>query len=220
MTIRGISSMATRLVLNELAPAYTREPVEVLSIGGVDAERRVEAREPFDFVVLAQATIERLAAAGHVHREGSIDLVHSGMAIAVPAGAAHPDIGSEGAVRSLVASLRVGYSTGPSGKHVLALVDRWGLTASARLVNAPPGVPVATLLAGDKADIGFQQLSEFLEMPGIEIVGPLPREIQLTTVFRAAICTASTRREQTAALLAWLASPETAAAKRRCGMEP
>ena len=217
--LTGLSSMATRSVLDALAAAYEAVPVKVESIGGVDVERRVAAGEACDFVVLAGATIERLATAGRVHREGSVDLARSGMAIAIPAGAARPDIGSEAAVRAAVASSRgVGYSTGPSGKYVLGLVDRWGLAASTRLVEAPPGVPVATLLARGDADLGFQQMSELLDMPGIEIVGPMPPDIQLITVFRAAVCTASTHREATEALLRYFASPGTAAVKRRCGM--
>lgn len=221
MTLTGLSSMATRQVLDALAAVYEPVPVKVESIGGVDAERRVEAGEACDFVVLAAATIERLAAAGRVHREGSVDLARSGMAIAIPAGAPRPDISSEAAVRAAVASAQgVGYSTGPSGKHVLRLLERWGLAGSARRVEAPPGVPVATFLAGGDAAIGFQQMSELLGMPGIDIVGPLPPDIQLTTVFRAAVCTASRQREATEALLRFLASPETAAVKRRWGMEP
>ena len=221
MTLHGLSSMATRQVLDALAAAYEPVPVNVESIGGVDVQRRVEAGEACDFVVLAAATIERLAAAGHVHREGSVDLARSGMAIAIPAGGARPDIANEAAVRAAVAASRgVGYSTGPSGKYVLQLVERWGLGGSVRLVEAPPGVPVATFLARGEADIGFQQMSELLDMPGIEIVGPMPPDIQLVTVFRAAVCRASGRRAETEALLQYLASPSTTTIKRRYGMEP
>ena len=208
-------------MLDELGGGYTAVPVRVESIGGVDVERRVEAGEAFDFVVLAAAAIERLAASGRVHPEGSVDLARSGMALAIRAGAQRPDISSEAAVRAALASAHgVGYSTGPSGKHVLRLVERWGLAGSARLVEAPPGVPVATLLARGDVDLGFQQLSELLDMPGIEIVGPLPAEIQAITVFRAAVCSASGHRNETEALLRYLASPATAAIKRRCGMSP
>jgi molybdate transport system substrate-binding protein len=221
MRLTGISSMATRQVLEALAAAYDGLPVKVESIGGVDAERRVAAGEAFDFVVLAAAAIERLAAAGRVHRAASVDVARCGMAIAVPDGSAPPDIASEAAVRAAVANARgVGYSTGPSGKHLIKLVERWGLAKSARLVATPPGVPVATLLARGEADLGFQQLSELLDMPGIDIVGPMPPEIQETTVFRGAVCIASTRCAETEALLAYFASPETAAVKHRYGMEP
>jgi len=138
----------------------------------------------------------------------------------VPAGAPHPDIRSGEAVRAaVVAANGVGYSTGPSGKYFLGLVDRWQLKDSVRLVNAPPGVPVASLLARGEATLGFQQMSELIDMPGIEIVGSMPADIQLTTVFRAAVCTASRHPSETRALLAWIASPQTAEVKRRYGME-
>jgi molybdate transport system substrate-binding protein len=222
--IRGLGSMATRQVLAELAAAYARDggvEVKVDAIGGLDVERRVVAGEAFDFIVLAAATIERLASTGHVMLEGSVDVARSGMAIAVPAGAPHPDIRNEDAVRAaVIAANGVGYSTGPSGKYFLGLIERWQLDEKVRLVNAPPGVPVASLLARGEASIGFQQMSELLEMPGTEIVGPMPPDIQVTTVFRGAICTASRQPAETRALLAWIASPKNAAVKQRFGMEP
>jgi ABC-type molybdate transport system, periplasmic component len=224
MTLHGIGSMATRLVLAELAATYSNETgleVKAEAIGGLDVERRVLAREPFDFVVLAAATIERLASEGNVTLEGSVDVARSGMAIAVPTGEPHPDIRDGEAVRAAVIAARgVGYSTGPSGKYVLELVERWQLGGRIGLVNAPPGVPVASLLARGEATLGFQQMSELLEMPGIEIVGPMPPDIQLTTVFRGAVCSASRQPTQARSLLAWLASTQTAAVKRRYGMEP
>lgn len=224
MKIHGIGSMATRLVLAELADMYTRETgIEVMAeaIGGLDVERRIIAGEAFDFVALAAATLERLASEGHVTLAGSVDVAHSGMAIAVPAGEPHPDIRDEQAVRAAVMAARgVGYSTGPSGKYFLGLVERWQLGDRIGLVNAPPGVPVASLLARGEASLGFQQMSELIDMPGIEIVGTMPPDIQLITVFRAAVCTASRHPAETRALLAWIASPQTAAVKRRYGMEP
>ena len=98
--ITGISSMATRHVLAELAEAYTQQsgqPVAIESVGGVDALRRVQEGEAFDFVVLAADAIEKLAAGGRVDPASRIDLARSGVAIAVAAGAPRPDIASESA---------------------------------------------------------------------------------------------------------------------------
>src|SRR5580765_8261545 len=97
--------MATRGVLAELADAYRQQsgqPVAIESVGGVDALRRVQAGEAFDFVVLAADAIERLGAAGHVDTASRIDFARSGVAIAVAAGAPRPDIGSESAIRDAV----------------------------------------------------------------------------------------------------------------------
>jgi molybdate transport system substrate-binding protein len=226
MMLTVISSLATRKVLAELAATHERKArvgVKVESIGGVDAERRVEEGEAFDLVVLAAAAIDRLTSADRAHRDSVADVARSGMAAAVPAGAAHPDIATEQALRNaIVRAKRICYSTGPSGTHLVRLIERWGLSEmlTPRLLRAPPGVPVAALLARGEADLGFQQCSELLDMPGIEVVGALPAQIQEITVFRGAVCAASKQAKEARELLAYLASAETGAVKRRYGMEP
>ncbi len=224
--ITGISSMATRHVLAELADTYTRQSGQqftIVSAGGVDAVRRVQEGEAFDFVVLAADAIERLAAGGRVDPGSRTDLARSGVAIAVAAGATRPDISNESAVRDAVLRARsIGYSTGPSGAHLVRLFERWGIgdAIAPRTVRAPPGVPIGTLVARGDVELGFQQLSELMHLPGIEVIGLLPAEIQAVTIFSAAVCTVSRRRAAAEALLAFLASPEADATKRRHGMEP
>ena len=117
---------------------------------------------------------------------------------------------------------RICYSTGPSGDHLKALCEKWGVADSVlgRALVAPPGVPVASLVARGDADLGFQQLSELMGQPGIEIVGPLPPEIQSVTVFSAGVSSKSAEHEAARALVAYLASAETGDTKRRYGMEP
>lgn len=224
--IGGISSMATRAVLAELADAYGRQSgqrVAMESVGGVDAARRVRAGEAFDFVVLASTAIEALAAEGRIDPRSRIDFARSGIAIAVKAGAPHPEIGDEAAIRQAVlAANTIGYSTGPSGVHLVRLFGRWGIaeTIAPRIVQAPPGVPVGTLVARGEVELGFQQRSELIHVPGVDVVGELPPEIQAITTFSAAVCTASTRHAAANAWLRFLASSEADAAKRRRGMEP
>jgi molybdate transport system substrate-binding protein len=224
--ITGISSMATRQVLAELADVYQRQSgqrVAIVSVGGVDAVRRVQDGEPFDFVVLAADALDRLATAGRIDPGSRIDLARSGVAIAVAAGAPRPDIGNELAIRQAVLAARsIGYSTGPSGAHLARLFERWGIaeTIAPRIVQPPPGVPVGTLVARGDVELGFQQLSELMHLPGIDVIGPLPPEIQVVTVFSAAVITTSTRPEAAKALLSFLTSGEAEAAKRRHGMEP
>jgi molybdate transport system substrate-binding protein len=224
--ITGISSMAMRHVLGELADVYTRQsgqPVTIESVGGVDAVRRINDGEPFDFLVLAADAVEQLASNGRVDPDSRTDLARSGVAIGVAAGAPRPDVGSETAIRDAVLRARsIGYSTGPSGAHVVRLFERWGIAdvIAARLVQASPGVPVGTLVARGDVELGFQQLSEWIHLPGIDVIAMLPPEIQVITVFSAAACTASSRDAAVHALLAFLASPEAGAIKRRHGMEP
>lgn len=220
--------MATRQVLAELATAFEQQsgtPVVFESVGGVDAARRVQAGEAFDVVVLASDAIDKLIAGGHLQAGSKVDLVHSGVAVAVRAGAPLPDIGSEDAVKQAVlAAPSLSCSTGPSGVALAKLFERWGIAGEiqGRMVQAPPGVPVGTLVARGEVALGFQQLSELLHVAGITIVGPLPPAIQITTTFSAAVPSAvvgAPRAEAVQALLRYMASPEAAAAKQRQGMQ-
>ncbi|MDN7736798.1 MULTISPECIES: substrate-binding domain-containing protein [Burkholderia] len=221
-----ISSMATRQLLARLAEDYwaaTGQAMTIESVGGVDAARRVADGEAFDLVVLADAALVKLAAGGHLDGAGRVAIARSEVAVAVREDAPHPAIDSGAAVREAVLRARsIGYSTGPSGTHLEALFAQWGIaeTIASRIVRARPGVPVAALIAAGEVELGFQQRSELLDQPGIAIVGPLPDEVQAVTVFAGAVGSLCTRREAAAAFLAFLASPQAAAAKLACGMSP
>ncbi|HUW35819.1 MAG TPA: substrate-binding domain-containing protein [Rhodocyclaceae bacterium] len=224
--ITGISSMATRQVLAELADAYRKMSgvvVEFESVGGVDAAKRVQAGEAFDVVVLAADAIAKLVGAGSVIARSETDLVRSAVAIAVRAGAVRPDIGSEATLRDTVLHARtIGYSTGPSGVALMGLFERWGIAENVRerIVQAPAGVPVGQLVASGEVELGFQQLSELLHLPGIDLLGTMPSGAEIVTTFSAGLCAASVQPEAVRALLAFMRSPAAIDAKRRHGMEP
>jgi len=224
--IRGISSMATRLVLADLVALWrqrTGQRVAIESVGGVDAAKRVAAGESFDVVFLASDAIDKLIASGHVRAGSRVDLVRSGVGVAVREGAPRPDISSEAAVRTAVLQARsLSYSTGPSGVALAQLFARWGIAEQIkdRIVTPPPGVPVGSLVAKGEVELGFQQLSELLPLPGITVLGALPEAIQIVTIFSGGICAVSQQPEAVRELLAAWAAPETAAVKRRHGMEP
>jgi molybdate transport system substrate-binding protein len=224
--ITGISSMATRQVLAELIELFCKDSnwqVEFESVGGVDAAKRVQAGEAFDVVVLAADAIDQLLASGRVAAGSKVDLVRSSVAVAVRAGAPRPDIGSEVALRRAVLAARsMSYSTGPSGVYLARLFERWGIADAikSRVVQAPPGVPVGTLVARGDVELGFQQLSELMHLQGIEVIGTLPAEVQIVTTFSGGVCTAATQPDAARKLLAFLASPAADEAKRRYGMEP
>ncbi|MFO1310714.1 MAG: substrate-binding domain-containing protein [Burkholderiales bacterium] len=216
--------MAVRAMLAELAHLYearTAVPVRVESVGGVDAERRVRDGEALDFVVLARDAIDRLASAGRVDPDSRVDLALSRMAVAIRDGIPRPAIDSEEGVRDAILAARtIGYSTGPSGRHLMDLLARWGIdgAVASRLVQAPPGIGVGALLARGDADIGFQQASEFLGVQGIEVLGPLPDAIQSVTVFAGAVGTNAASPGAARDFLAWLASDAAAGAKQRNAM--
>ena len=225
-TLKMLSSMATRQVLAELVAAHAAAGGAITTleaVGGVDAARRVQDGEVLDVVVLASGAMDALAAAGKTVAGTQVGLVRSGIAVAVPAGSPHPDLCDAAAVRaSVLAAPTIGYSTGPSGTHLLKTFERWGIleTIRDRIVQATPGVPVASMVADGRVALGFQQLSELLNVPGIDIVGPLPEGVQLTTVFAAAVAATSTQPEAARALIAFMASEAATPAKQRQGMEP
>jgi molybdate transport system substrate-binding protein len=224
--ITGISSMATRQILADLADLYEQRTgwrVVIRPMGGVEAARLVRAGETADVIILASNVMEQLENEGHLVSGSGVNFARSGVAIAIPAGAPRPDISDEEAVRRAVLGPRtICYSTGPSGDHLMRLLKRWGMaeSASLRTVQAPPGVPVGVMVARGEADLGFQQLSELLHVPGIEIVGPLPPDIQAVTVFSAGVSATSVQYSESRALIAYVTSPEADAVKRRYGMEP
>jgi molybdate transport system substrate-binding protein len=222
--------MATRQVLADLARAFETRAgtaVQFESVGGVDAAQRVAAGEAFDLVVLAADAIDRLIDAGHLQAGSRVDWLHSGVALAVKAGANAPDISSEEAVRQAVlAAASIGFSTGPSGVALLKLFQTWGIVEALgeRLVQARPGVPVASLVASGEVALGFQQLSELLGVEGIQIVGPLPEAIHIVTTFCAALpqglAADPAKSLAVRALLDFMRSPEVGAMTSRHGMAP
>ena len=216
--------MATRLILGELTQRYAAArgvTAQIKAMGGVDAAKLVREGAATDIVILASGPMAKLEAEGHLVSGSVKPFARSGMAISAREGAARPDIGDEAAVKHAVfAAAKVGYSTGPSGDHLLQLCERWGIPAdSDRLLKAPPGMPVGSLVAEGKVELGFQQLSELVNVPGTVVLGPLPPEIQATTVFAAGIASTSQQKALTQALIDYLTSAETAAVKQAQGME-
>lgn len=224
-TLSGISSMATRAVLAALAQACAERSgvqVAIESVGGVDAAKRVAAGEAFDVVFLAADALDKLIAAGHV-RPGRVDLMRSPVALAVRAGAPRPDVSTEAALQQAVlAAPTLGYSTGPSGHHLAALFERWGIADAVRerIVVPPPGVPVGRLVAEGRVALGFQQLSELMDLPGIEVLGLLPPGAAFITTFSGGVAAVSPHGDAVRAMLDFMASPEADAAKARHGMTP
>ena len=224
--MNAISSMATRHVLVDLLAAARTAGlprVELESTGGVDAAGRVAAGGAFDLAFLADDALRRLASDGSVRSDSVTPLMLSQVAAAVRAPtrgvprAPSPAL-SDGADvrRALLAAEHVGYSTGPSGAELVRMIKDWGLydALRARLVQAPPGVPVARMLTSGDVDLGFQQLSELAGQPEVRILGALPRDCAIDTVFSGAVARNADDPVLATEVLSFLAS-DTAAPIRR-----
>ncbi len=223
--LKVLSSMAAREVLAELIKGFSAasgQPVAAEAAGGVEVAKRIQAGESVDVAVLSDAAIDKLIASAQL-RAGRVDLVKSGVAIAVRSGSGRPDVGSEAAVKAAVLDApSLSYSTGPSGVYLEKLFARWGILDAirSRIVVPSPGVPVASLLAAGQAQLGFQQLSELLNVAGIEVLGPLPAAIQTITTFSAGISVHCEQPQVAMELLNYMRMPAAAAVVQRYGMEP
>jgi len=217
--VKGLSSMATRQLLGALveeAVAAGLPALAVESVGGVDAAERVAAGEEVDLVFLADGALAKLAGAGHVDAATVTPLVLSRVAVALASGTdapaapvtalAYPD--AEGLRAALRAATRIGYSTGPSGTALVRMIEEWGMTDELgdRLVQARPGQPVATLLAEGEVDLGLQQYSELVGVPGVRILGMLPPDCAIETVFSGAVATRAEDPAAASAVLEFFAS--------------
>lgn len=221
--LKMISSMATRELLAALAARFAEKSARAViaeAAGGVDVARRVEAGEAVDVVVLAANAIDKLIASGKL-LPGRVDIVQSGIAMAVRAGAAPPPIATEEEVRrAVLAAQTLSYSTGPSGQYLEALFARWGILQQVRdrIVVPPPGIPVGSLVAEGKVALGFQQLSELMNLKGVTLLGLLPESIQSMTIFSGGVGAGTDAPDAARALLAFLAAPEVAQLKIEHGM--
>jgi molybdate transport system substrate-binding protein len=182
---------------------------------------RLARREPLDLVILSADSLDRQIAAGRVLPGSRVDLVRSGIGVAVKAGAPKPDIGSADAlVRALLQARSVGYSASASGVYLEGLFRRLGVTEQlAPKLKRPQGEPVGQLVARGEVEIGLQQVSELLPISGIDYVGPLPPEIQEFTLFSAGIPTNAAQPDAARAFIAYVRTPASAIIIRRWGME-
>jgi molybdate transport system substrate-binding protein len=216
--------MAGRKLLGDLISnleATSEQRVSLECVGGVDAAKRVRAGEPLDVVVLSREVIDDLIGAARIAPGSRVDIWVSGVGVAVRAGAARPDISSAAGVKAAVlAARRVGYSTGPSGQYLAKLFASWDADGKLkdRITVAPPGIPVTSLLARGEIELAFQQLSE-LGGEGIEVVGPLPPDIQMLTTFSGGVALSSTQPGAARALLDFLALPTHKSSKQAHGMD-
>ena len=224
--VRVLSTLALKGAVVQLAGAYQAE-----SGTRIDADfaptlallDRLRGGEAADVVILTREALDDLAASGVVAADSCADLARSFVGIAVKAGAPHPDIATEAALRAtLLAASSVAYSRiGASGILFAQLIERMGIAAeiNARAIVIPSGFTAERLLSGE-AELAVQQISELKLVDGIEVVGPIPHGLQTPAVFSAGRLAASNNAAASDRLLKYLASPEVVPALRRSGLEP
>jgi molybdate transport system substrate-binding protein len=225
-TVRVLSTLALKGAVQSLAGQY-------LAASGVriDADfaptlallERMRRGEVADVVILTREGLAELAREGSVVAASCVDLARSYVGIAVKAGAAHPDIATEPALRAaLLAARSVAYSRlGASGILFAQLIERLGIASdiNARAVIIPQGFTAERLVTGE-ADLAVQQISELKQIAGIEVVGGIPRELQTPAVFSAGRMAASDKVAPSDQLLRFLASKDVAPVLRESGLEP
>jgi molybdate transport system substrate-binding protein len=221
-----IASTAMREVMDELVPMFERasgHKVAISFLSGAVLPVKVKEGAQADVVVTTPATIDDLVAAGRVAPNTRVDFVRSGAGVAVRAGAPKPNVATPDAFKAaLLAAKTVGYSQGPSGVHFMTVLARLGITdqVKAKGVVPPLGSRVGTLIAEGKAEIGVQQITELLQIPGIDFVGPLPKELQANIVYATATPTSAKEKVGAAALVKFLSSEPALPVIKKVGLEP
>lgn len=224
--IKVIASNGMKEAYLQALPTFeqsTNFKVQTEWVGSESIKKRLIANEPFDLVMTARSWIDELAAQGKILPNTVVDLAKSGIGVGVKAGAAKPDISTtEAFKRTLISANTISYSSGASGVYLIGLIEKLGVAAEVKpkLKQTSPGSPVGAVLANGEADIGLQQISELLLFPGVDLVGPLPADIQLTSVFSAAIPSGSKERDGAKALIKFLASPVMIPAIKKMGIDP
>jgi molybdate transport system substrate-binding protein len=224
--VRLLSTLALMGAVRSLAGRYqaelgTRIDADFApTLGLLD---RLRGGEAADVVILTREGLDELASEGAVVADSRVDLARSYVGIAVKAGADHPDIATEAALRAtLLGAGSVAYSRiGASGIFFAQLIERMGIASeiNAKARITPSGFTAERLVAGD-ADLAVQQISELKQVAGVEIVGPIPLHMQNPAVFSAGRLAGSKRVVQADELLKYLASPEAAQVLRDSGLEP
>jgi molybdate transport system substrate-binding protein len=229
--VRVMISGGLTAAYNALVPEFERSTGnKVLTAYGPSMGTTVNAipvrlarGEPADVLIMVGYALGDLAKQGKVIADSRVDLVKSPIGIAVRSGAAKPDISSADAIkRALLAAKSVAYSDSASGVYVstemfakLGIVD--AMKDKARKI---PATPVGETVARGEAEIGLQQISELKPVSGIDIIGPLPDELQKITVFSAGIATVSKEPDAAKALIKFLASPAARDTIVNSGLEP
>jgi len=226
VTLKVLTSNSMHAVMDELVPQFERASGHRISISYDPAKlmlSRIRSGESADLAILGSSVIDELAKDGHIAPDTRVVLARCGIGMAVRAGAARPDIGSvEAFKRALLGAKSIAYTIdGASGMHFAGLIERLGiaeaLKASARRRS---GGLIGELVASGEAEIAIQQIPELMAVRGIDLVGPIPAELQKITVVAAGVFRDAREPQAARALLGFLSQPLAAAVIKSKGLEP
>jgi molybdate transport system substrate-binding protein len=225
--IKVLASNGVRGALEELAPAFERETGNklVISFGLAAAlKRQIEAGEAFDVAILTSAGIDDLARQDWIDGDSRAAIARSGVGIGVRKGAPRPDIGNAVALkRTLLAAKSITWAKeGQSGIYFASVLERIGIAdqMKPKVVLAPSGAVVGNLVASGQVELGVILVNELMAAPGVEVLGPLPPELQNYTVFHAGVGVGSKDSSAAKALIKFLTTPSAGAVFKAKGQEP
>ena len=230
--IKVLTSRAMNHVLTELAGAFERtseHKIAIILAPPAEIGRRIISGEIVDVAMTASSNIGHLVQQGKIAPDSTLPLARVGIGVAVRAGSAKPDIASvEAFKRALLAARSIVYTDpavgGASGIHFEKILDRLGIAKEIKaksILNARAATtPSAEIVARGEAELGIQLISEIVSVPGAELLGPLPAELQATSVISAGIVTTASEPDAARVLLKFLTSPAAAVVIKASGMEP
>ena len=225
-SLKLFTSNSMRGVLAQLGPEFERERGCKLEIAYDPAKimmRRIAAGESADVAILGQAAIDGLAAQGKIDGDSRRTLARCGVGVGVKAGAPRPQIAStEDLKRALRAAKTVAFTEeGASGMHFARVIEQLGIADEVKAkARTRPGGLIGELVASGEAELAIQQIPELMAVPGVELVAPLPQDVQSLSIVTAGIFADSDQREDAQALLQFLGSPASARVFRAKGLEP
>ena len=219
--LKIFGSRVTKMVMTELGPQFERSsgytPVVVADVAAV-MKRRIEAGEPFDLAVLVDFQADELIKAGKLVAETRTDVMKAGIGVAVKRGAPKPDIGTVDAFkRALLDAKSITYlKEGASTIYLDRLFTRLGIAEALRAKTVKPD----TETVSERVAQGEVELANILSVPGAELVGPLPSEVQSYIVFTAAVSAQSPNQQAARDLIKLITSPAVVPLLKAKGMEP
>jgi molybdate transport system substrate-binding protein len=223
-TLKILSGGAMKSLMVEAAPLFERQcgiEVETKFALTPVLQKEIEDGAAFDIALLPRPELDALAKIGKIASGSQTDVTRSAVGFAVRAGAPKPDIGTvEALKRTLLQARTIGYSDGPSGAYIAALLQRLGIAEVVRSKTRLTSRPVAEIVAEGEAEVGMQQIVAILPVKGADLVGPLPSELQNIIVYAAGLAANSQNAAAAHAFIGFMGKPEVVDLIRAKGMEP